>query len=155
MKRFDNLLHCDIRLFLHKFQNIVVLFFCKNCFPASHLRSDFITASACTLQDVIDAISRNSTSTSTAALRMRNASSRSRWPIVASAFGSSARMIRRIRFNPASRYGDVSIFGNSTSLSQHAEAADRHAYHLCVRPAIPEGITGLTSMSDECRQSSK
>ena len=36
-----------------------------------------------------------------------------------------------------------------------AEAADRHAYHLCVRPAIPEGITGLTSMPDECRQSSK
>ena len=49
MKRFDNLLHCDIRLFLHKFQNIVVLFFCKNCFPASQLRSGLITASACTL----------------------------------------------------------------------------------------------------------
>ena len=49
MKRFANLLHCDIRLFLHKFQNIVVLFFCKNCFPASHLRSGLITASACTL----------------------------------------------------------------------------------------------------------
>ena len=49
MKRFDNLLHCDIRLFLHKFQNIVVLFFCKNCFPVSQLRSGLITASACTL----------------------------------------------------------------------------------------------------------
>lgn len=42
-------LHCDIWLFLYKFQNIVVLFFCKNCFPASQLRSGLITASACTL----------------------------------------------------------------------------------------------------------
>ena len=32
-------LHCDIWLFLYKFQNIVVLFLCKNCFPASQLRS--------------------------------------------------------------------------------------------------------------------
>ena len=42
-------LHCDIWLFLYKSQNIVVLFFCKNCFPASQLRSGLITAIACTL----------------------------------------------------------------------------------------------------------
>ena len=49
MKCFNNLLHCDIWLFLHNLQNIQVLLFCKNCFSSPQMRSGLIAASACTL----------------------------------------------------------------------------------------------------------
>ena len=46
IKNFDNFFHCDIRLFLHKFQNILLLFFCKNWLSFSQLHSNLITTSA-------------------------------------------------------------------------------------------------------------